>query len=114
MATINTTRDDIKADVRELAAIALEDNISKDMIERYRTFHESRYQVKLEEILKYDLLVSNITGIRQVSSRFADKLLSVLSKYQSDEDRKLIFYCVYLMRDYYANVKGGLQFLHSC
>ena len=100
MATINETKDSIKTDVRELANIAIEDKISKYMIKRYRSFADIHYKDTLEEILKHDLAVSNITGINEVSKRFSEKLLSVLSKYQENEERKLIFQCINLIVDH--------------
>ena len=39
MATISTTEDDIKRNVWELAVIALEDKVSKDKIEHYRSLY---------------------------------------------------------------------------
>ena len=98
MATIGATKDDIKTDVRELAAIAIEDKISKDTIKNYRGLAEIHYKDMLEERLKHDLIVSDITGINGgASKRFADKLLSVLSKYQQNEERRLILQCINLM-----------------
>jgi hypothetical protein len=101
MATVSstTTQDEIKKDVWELAVTALEDEISKHKIEYYRSWSELKHKDRLEEILKRDLMVSYITHIYQVSSRFVDKLLSVLPKYQHDEERRLIFHCVYLIVD---------------
>ncbi len=51
----------------------------------------------LQRRLEHELQVSYITGINRVSKRFADKLLSVLSKYNQDEDRRLIIECMDLM-----------------
>jgi hypothetical protein len=89
MATIGATKDDVKTDVRELAAIAIEDKISKDTIKSYRGLAEIHYKDMLEERLKYDLVVSDITGINGVSKRFVDKLLFVLSKYQQNKKTKI-------------------------
>src|SRR5919197_4019257 len=98
MATIGATKDDIKTDVRELAAIAIEDKISKDTIKNYRRLAEIHYKDMLEERLKHDLEVADITGINGgVSKRFVDKLLYVLLKYQQNEERRLILQCIYLM-----------------
>jgi hypothetical protein len=46
-----------------LAAIAIEDKISKDTIKNYRSLAEIHYKDMLEERLKHDLEVSDITGI---------------------------------------------------
>ena len=35
-----------------------------------------------------------ITDIHIISKRFADKLFSVLSRYDEDEDRRLIIQCI--------------------
>ncbi|MFL6320254.1 MAG: hypothetical protein ACJ72Q_07255 [Nitrososphaeraceae archaeon] len=97
MATIGATKDDIKTDVRELAAIAVEDKIPKDIIKNYRGLAEIHYKDMFEERLKHDLVVSDITGINGVSKRFVDKLLFILSKYQQNEERRLILQCINLM-----------------
>ena len=98
MATIGVSKDDIKTDVRELATIAIEDKISKDTIKGYHGLAEIHYKDTLEKRLTHDLEVSDITGIRVgASKRFADKLLFVLSKYQQNEERKLIVQCINLM-----------------
>ena len=87
MTTIGVTKDDIRTDVRELAAIAIEDKISKDTIKNYRSLAEIHYKDMLEERLKHDLEVSDITGINGgVSKRFVDKLLFILSTCQQNED----------------------------
>jgi hypothetical protein len=87
MTTIGVTKDDIRTDVRELAAIAIEDKISKDTIKNYRSLAEIHYKDMLEERLKYDFEVSDITGINGgVSKRFVDKLLFILSTCQQNED----------------------------
>ena len=100
MATIGATKDDIKTDVRELAAIAIEDKISKDRIKSYHGLAEIHYKDMLEERLKYDLVVSDIAGINGgVSKRFVDKLLFVLSKYQQNKKRRSILQSVYLMAE---------------
>ena len=100
MATIGATKDDIKTDARELAAIAIEDKISKDRIKSYHGLAEIHYKDMLEERLKYDLVVSDIAGINGgVSKRFVDKLLFVLSKYQQNKKRRSILQSVYLMAE---------------
>ncbi|MBV9668676.1 MAG: hypothetical protein JO327_11175 [Nitrososphaeraceae archaeon] len=103
MATTVSATNDIKADVRELAHIAIEDKASKDNIGRYADFYKIEHKDLLEKQLKHDLVVSDITGINQVSKRFADKLLFVLSKYQHDGERNLIFKCIYMMVDQARN-----------
>ena len=42
-------------------------------------------------------LISYVTGFHRISKSFVDKLLSVLSKYDHDEDRRLIFECIGLI-----------------
>jgi hypothetical protein len=96
MATVSTTKDDIKTDVRELAAIAIEGKISKDTIKDYRYMYPATYKDSLESRLKHDLLISDIAEINRVSKRFVDKLLSVISKYQEDKERSLVLGCLYL------------------
>jgi hypothetical protein len=96
MATVSATKDSIKTDVRELANIATEDKISRQTIKDYHSLAEIHYKEALEDRLKHDLLISDITDINRVS-RFVDKLLFVLSRYQQNEERTLILHCVYLM-----------------
>jgi hypothetical protein len=96
MATVSATKDSIKTDVRGLANIATEDKISRQTIKDYHSVAEIHYKEALEDRLKHDLLISDITDINRVS-RFVDKLLFVLSRYQQNEERTLILHCVYLM-----------------
>jgi hypothetical protein len=96
MATVSATKDSIKTDVRGLANIATEDKISRQTIKDYHSLAEIHYKEALEDRLKHDLLISDITDINRVS-RFVDKLLFVLSRYQQNEERTLILHCVYLM-----------------
>jgi hypothetical protein len=77
--------------------IAIEDQISLTGIDKYSEYADKAHDKMLKSRLEYDLDVSYITGIDRISKRFVDKLLSILSKYDHDEDRKLIFECVYLM-----------------
>ena len=97
MATVSTMRNDIKADVKELVDIVIEDQISLKRIDTYSSYGEKRRDKMLKWRLEHDLDVSYITGIDRISKRLADKLLSILSKYDRDEDRKLIFECMNLM-----------------
>jgi hypothetical protein len=105
MATVSTTRDDLKTDVRELASIAIEDKVSRYIVRAHLGLSEIRYRNMLEERLKRDLIVSDITGINRVTNRFADKLLCVLSKYPQNEERRLILWCVSLMIDHHPSSK---------
>lgn len=85
MATVIAT-DNLKKDVRELAVIAIEDGSYRDTIRQYSQFYEIKHRELLEKRLEHDLIVSDITGINRISSRFAEKLLSVLSKYNQYEE----------------------------
>lgn len=51
----------------------------------------------LKRKLEHELDVSYVTGFHRISKSFVDKLLSVLSKYDHDEDRRLIFECIGLI-----------------
>jgi hypothetical protein len=101
MATAWKTSDDIKRDIRELAAIAIEDKISKNKIDYYRRelldYSRPDLEDRIRSRLQYDLTVSYITGINQMSKRFGDKLLSVITTYRVTLDPNLILDCVYLM-----------------
>jgi hypothetical protein len=67
------------------------DKVSTDMIRHYLSFAEIHYKDMLEETLKDDLIISDITGINRVSSRFVDK---------QNQERKLILKCLDLMVDH--------------
>ena len=91
MATASTTKDDIKSDVKELVDIVIVDNISLQRIDEYGSFADKRRNEMLKRKLEHELDVSYITGFHRISKSFVDKLLPVLSKYDHDEDRRLIF-----------------------
>jgi hypothetical protein len=97
MINSGSKNDDIKADVKELVDIAIADKISVKKISGYRSLIDKRYRVMLKQRLEHELRISYITDISIISKRFADKLLSVLSKYDEDEDRRLIIQCIDLM-----------------
>ncbi len=97
MATVGVMGDDIKADVKELVDIVIEDKIPKERIDECRHYTDIRRKAMLQQKLEHELQISHITGIDRVSKRFADKLLSVLSRYNQDEDRRLIIECINLM-----------------
>jgi hypothetical protein len=80
-----------------LLCLAIEDGSSRDSIRQYGQFYEIKHRELLENRLEHDLMVSDITGINRISGRFVEKLLSVLSKYNQDEERRLIFECIGLM-----------------
>jgi hypothetical protein len=97
MINTGSKDDDIKADVKELVDIVIADKISLKRIIEYRSLINKRYRTMLQRRLERELKMSYIMDIHIISKRFADKLLSVLSKYEEDEDRRLIIQCVNLM-----------------
>jgi hypothetical protein len=97
MINTGSKDDDIKADVKELVDIVIADKISLKRIIEYRSLIDKRYRTMLQRRLERELKMSYIMDIHIISKRFADKLLSVLSKYEEDEDRRLIIQCVNLM-----------------
>jgi hypothetical protein len=92
--------DEIKKDVEELTKIAIEDKISKVQI------HNVFYPIKLglvnhwstekllEEVKEYsdrEIAASEIIGRTILSKRFAEKILSIISKYHKrPQDLKLL------------------------
>jgi hypothetical protein len=109
MINAGSKDDDIKADVKELTDIVIADKISLKRIIEYRSLIDKRYTMMLQRRLQYQLKMVYITDIHIISKRFADKLLSVLSKYNEDEDRKLIIQCIDMMvskarRDGYKSI----------
>ena len=103
MATISTTKDYIETDVKELMDIAIEDQISLTGIDRYSDCADKAHDKILKSRLEYDLDVSYITGIDRISKRFVERL-SILSKYDHDEDRKLIFECFFCIDSNFSNL----------
>lgn len=77
--------------------IVIKDQISLKRLDTYSSYADKRPDKILKWRLEHDLSVSYITGIDRISNRFADNCLSILSKYDQDEDRRLIFECVNLM-----------------
>jgi hypothetical protein len=92
MSKVGTVADELKRDVREVAAISMEDKISKDKIDFYRRLDRNRLKPEIE----CDPITSDITGINQVCKRFADKLGSMITKRKREEPR-LILDCIYLI-----------------
>ena len=70
MSKVGMVSDELKRDVREVAAIAIEDKIS-NKIDFYRGLDRNRLKPEIE----CDPITSDITGINQVSKRFADELV---------------------------------------
>jgi hypothetical protein len=79
------------------SSLSTKPKISEKRINEYRSLADKRHRSMLERRLERDLQISYITDIGMISKRFVDKLLSVLSKYDQDEDRRLIIICIDLM-----------------
>jgi hypothetical protein len=82
--------EEIKKDVEELTNIAIEDTISKVQI--HNAFHPIKWSLVnhwstdklLEEVKKYldrEIAASEIIGRTIISRRFAEKVLSIISKF---------------------------------
>ena len=92
--------EEIKKDVEEFTNIAIEDKISKVQINN--VFHPIKWSLVnhwsteklLEEVKKYsdrEIAASEIIGRTIISKRFAEKVLSIISKYHSrPHDLKLL------------------------
>jgi hypothetical protein len=80
-----------------LVDIVIAGKISIKRIIEHHSLVEKRYRSMLQLRLEQELRIAYITDIDIISKRFVDKLLSVLSKYYEDEDRKLIIKCIDLM-----------------
>lgn len=101
MATTTATTsliEDIKKDVQELANIATADDVSEEKIMTIRQKAKLNRGLQLvEEYLKYESMVSYITGLRNtIPNRFAEKITSTVSKYNKEE-LELIFHCLFLI-----------------
>jgi hypothetical protein len=111
MATVYAT-DEIKEDVNDLIKVIREDNISSrkvfhifELLSKLKTdmtpkTFERAMDSRLKHIKDYldrELAASDILGETLVSKRFAEKIVSVVSKYQNrPEDLKLLGYCIML------------------
>ena len=93
-------KEEVKMDVMELVDIIIEDNISKDKVSWiYETIHHFKNPTVLEfveEGFRHDLMVSEITGVNRPSHKFADKIISLLSKYEQKE-LQLLFECALVL-----------------
>ena len=99
MATTIST-ENIKRDVEQLANIAIEDRISKDTIRKYhKIIGKPGLNENLAEVIEHDITISEITGINTISKKFADKLLSILSKYEFNKEKRIILECIEIMLD---------------
>ena len=99
MATTIST-ESIKRDVEQLANIAIEDRISKDTIRKYhKIIGKPSLNENLTEVIEHDIAISEITGINTISKKFADKLLSILSKYEFNKEKRIILECIEIMLD---------------
>ena len=96
--------EDLKNDVEELASIATEDRISRERIHAYTHIRDIKYSEDLQSIMEHDILMGDITGVNTISRRFANKLVSIISKYEFQSEKKLILECVEILLD-----KGAKQ-----
>jgi hypothetical protein len=112
MATAYAT-EEIKEDVYDLIKVIREDNISSrkvchvfkllfnletDMAPKTLERALDRRLKHIKEYLDQELAASDILGQTLVSKRFAEKIVSVVSKYQNrPEDLKLLRYCITLV-----------------
>jgi uncharacterized protein (UPF0333 family) len=99
MATTIST-ESIKRDVEQLANIAIEDRISKDTVRKYhKIIDKPGLKGNLTEVIEHDITISEITGTNTISKKFADKLLSILSKYEFNKEKRIIVECIEIMLD---------------
>jgi hypothetical protein len=114
MATVYST-EEIKEDISDLTKVVREDNISSDKVcHLFKLLHNLRtdtalstFEATLErrvthikDYLDQELAASDVLGRTLISRRFAEKVVSVISKYQHrPEDLKLLRYCVMLYFD---------------
>jgi hypothetical protein len=91
--------EDLKNDVEELAIIAIEDRVSSERIHAYTHIRDIKYSEDLQSSMEHDILMGDIAGINTISRRFANKLVSIVSKYEFQREKKLILECVELLLD---------------
>jgi hypothetical protein len=106
MATVYAI-EEIKKDVEEFIKIAIEDKISK--IQIHNVFHSISLSLVnhwsteklLNEVKEYsdgEIAASEIIGRTIISKRFAEKVLSIISKYHSrPHDLKLLIHTAMLL-----------------
>jgi hypothetical protein len=86
-------KEQIRKDVKALTRIAIEDGITANEIDNlYSYTHHGQTSDYIKQHLDYKIVVSDIIGRNIVSKRFADKVISIFSKYQKEE-LKLIMNC---------------------
>jgi hypothetical protein len=75
-------KEEIKKDVKELTKIAMEDGITANEIDTlYSYINHNQTLDSIKQRLDYKIVVSDIIGKNIVSKRFADKVISLFSKY---------------------------------
>jgi hypothetical protein len=102
--------EEIKKDVEEFTKIAIDDKISKIQIHNVFNPIGSSFvnhwstEKLLDEVKKYtdeEIAASEIIGRTIISKRFAEKILSIISKYhQRPRDLKLLIHAAMLLYNY--------------
>jgi hypothetical protein len=95
-------QEEIKKDVEDLIKVAIEDEIPGEKINTiFKLVPDWKTDYPLRVIEKYvdrEISASAIIGRTLISRRFADKIISLISKYyHHKEDRQLFEYCASLL-----------------
>lgn len=105
-------KEEMKRDVKEIARIAIEDGISVKEIDNLHSYiHHNQTLESVKQSLDYKIVVSDIIGKNIVSKRFADKVMSIFSKYQKEELKlimncsKMVYYDPYFVGEIYSSQK---------
>ena len=59
-------------------------------------YHLAKYIFRFYGLTIYHL---EITGINTISKKFADKLLSILSRYEFNKEKRIILECIEIILD---------------
>ena len=105
-------KEEMKRDVKEITRIAIEDGIAANEIDNlYSYIHRNQILESIKQRLDYKIVVSDIIGRNIVSKRFADRVISLSSKYQKDQLKlimncsKLVYYDPYFAGEIYSGQK---------
>ena len=105
-------KEKMKKDFEELTKVTIVDGIAGKEIDSLYSYVYNNYALEsIKQHLDYKILMSDIIGKNVVSKRFADKVISLFSKYQRDQlgliidCTKLLYYDPSFAGEIYSNQK---------
>lgn len=103
-------KEKMKKDVEDLTRVTIEDGIAgKEIDSLYSYIYNNHALESVKQHLDYKILMSDIVGRIIVSKRFADKVISIFSKYRRDQlgliidCTKLLYYDPYFAGEIYSH-----------